>query len=351
MVATGIGFAAATAFWLVLTVAVIGTLNPSAGDVSLFLPLEQAYLAEQTAPRARPRLYAFYNVSGTVAGAVGALASALPEPLSRVLHWRLLSVQRGGFLVYAGLALAASVVYRGLPRQQTEPGRRRDRSRALRHSRRTVLELAALFSLDSAGGGLVIQSLLVLWLHLRFDLSPATTGAVFFAASLLAGASQLLAGPLASRIGLIRTMVFTHLPANAMLCLAAFAPRPDLAIGLLLGRALLSQMDVPARQSFVMAVVQPEERTAAASVTNVPRSLAAATTPLLAGALLAVSHAGWPLLIAGVAKGTYDVLLLVLFRDVPEEAGAGRQRPRAHDEAQVGFDASLGDVGDGDDGV
>jgi MFS family permease len=169
-----------------------------------------------------------------------------------------------------------------------------------------------------------VTSLLVLWLHLRFDLSPGVTGAVFFAAGLLGGASQLLAGPLAARIGLIRTMSFTHLPANFALALAAFAPNAGIAVGLLLLRALFSQMDVPARQSFVMAVVPPEERAAAASVTNVPRSLASAATPLLAGALLAHSTFGWPLLIAGVCKGTYDVLLLILFRNVPEEVGATR---------------------------
>jgi MFS family permease len=150
-------------------------------------------------------------------------------------------------------------------------------------------------------------------------------GVVFFAANLLGGASQLLAGPISARIGLIRTMAFTHLPANAMLALAAFAPRADIAVGLLLARALCSSMDVPARQSFVMAVVPPEERAAAASVTNVPRALATATTPILAGALLAASHAGWPLLIAGVTKMTYDLSLLAMFHDVPEQVGAQRR--------------------------
>jgi MFS family permease len=325
MVATGVGFASATAFWLVLTVAVIGTLNPSSGDVSLFLPTEQAYLANHLDPPARPRLYGLYNVAGAVAAAVGALASALPEPLARALHWRLQTVQRGGFLLYAALALAAGLVYRRLPADRVEATPDAGRPRPLHQSRRTVLELAALFSLDSAGGGLVIQSLLVLWLHLRFGLSPGAMGVVFFAANLLGGASQLLAGPISARIGLIRTMAFTHLPANAMLALAAFAPRADIAVGLLLARALCSSMDVPARQSFVMAVVPPEERAAAASVTNVPRALATATTPILAGALLAASHAGWPLLIAGVTKMTYDLSLLAMFHDVPEQVGAQRR--------------------------
>ena len=328
MFATGVGFAAATTFWLVLVVAVVGTLNPSAGDVSVFLPTEQAWLADQLAPQARPRIYARYNLVGAFAGAVGALASALPDAVSRIAQIHLATVQRGSFLVYAAVAVAAACLYVRLPTSTSrslQTGAAEAPKRVgLHQSRRIVLELSALFSLDSAGSGFVVQSLLVLWLDLRFHLSPTTTASVFFAAGLLGGASQLLAGPLAARIGLVRTMVFTHIPANVMLALAAFAPRPGIAIGLLLVRALFSQMDVPARQAFVMAVVTPEERSAAASVTNVPRSLASATTPLLAGALLARSSVGWPLLIAGATKIVYDLLLLALFRNVPEEIGARR---------------------------
>jgi MFS family permease len=189
-----------------------------------------------------------------------------------------------------------------------------------------VLELTALFSLDSAGSGFVVTSLLVLWLHLRFHLSAGTTAAVFFAAGLLGAGSQLLAPRLAARIGLVRTMAFTHLPASALLALAAFAPTGGVAITMLLVRSLFAQMDVPARQAFVMAVVPPEERAAASSVTNVPRSLASAATPLLAGALLSQSTFGWPLLIAGAVKVIYDLLLLALYRDVAEEIGASRGR-------------------------
>jgi MFS family permease len=196
----------------------------------------------------------------------------------------------------------------------------------LHTSRRTVLELAALFSLDSAGSGFVVTSLLVLWLHLRFDLTAGATGAVFFAAGLLGACSQALAPRLARRLGLIRTMAFTHIPANCLLILAAFAPNGPVAIALLLARALFAQMDVPARQAFVMAVVPAEERAAASSVTNVPRSLASATTPLLAGVLLDRTTFGWPLIIAGVTKIAYDVTLLVLYHDVPEEEGAHRTR-------------------------
>ena len=327
MAATGVGFAVAEAFWVVLLVAVVGTLNPSSGDVSVFLPTEQAHLANHLDAADRPRTYALYNVGASVAGAIGALASGLPEGIADATGWARTDAQRLGFLAYAAIAVAVAVLYRRLPREPTPPapaggGPRRGLGPA---SRRTVLELAALFSLDSAAGGLVVNSLLVLWLHLRFDLSTGMTGAVFFATGLLAGASQLLAGPLAARIGLVRTMVFTHLPANAFLALAAFAPNAGLAVAALLLRSLLSQMDVPARQSFVMAVVPAEDRAAAASVTNVPRSLASAVTPLLAGALLARSSTGWPLVIAGVGKATYDLLLLRLFGDVPEQPGASRR--------------------------
>jgi MFS family permease len=288
MFATGLGFYAITAFVPLLVVAVVGTLNPSAGDVSVFLPTEQAFLAGHATGADRTRLYAMYNVGGNLAGALGALASAVVTG-------------RAGFLIYVTVAAVAGLVYRGLPKDKPPPSAL---TRPLERSRSVVLQLAALFCLDAAGGGFAVQSLLVLWLHLRFDLSTASTGAVFFAAGTLSAFSQFLAPRLARRIGLIRTMVFTHLPANGFLILAALAPRAGLAIGLLMLRSLLSQMDVPARQAFVMAVVLPEERAAAASVTNVPRSLASATTPALAGWLLANDHLAWPLVLAGSMKAT-----------------------------------------------
>ncbi len=300
MAATGAGFLATTAFVPLLLIALVGTLNPSAGDVSVFLPTEQAFLAGHATGPDRTRLYAIYNVGGNVAGALGALLSAVVTG-------------RVGFVIYVAVAAITALVYAQLPKDKPAPSAL---TKPLERSRRVVLELAALFSLDSAGGGFVVQSLLVLWLHLKFDLSTASTGAVFFAAGTLSAFSQFLAPRLATRIGLIRTMVFTHLPANGFLMLAAIAPNSTLAIGCLLLRALLSQMDVPARQAFVMAVVLPEERGAAASVTNVPRSLAAAATPALAGWLLANGHLAWPLLLAGSSKAIYDLLLLWRFRSV-----------------------------------
>jgi MFS family permease len=312
MALTGLGFATVTWFWPLLAVAVLGTLNPSSGDVSAFLPTEQALLASHVDDADRPRAYAIYNLAGALAGAFGALCAVVPSRLSDVFGWGERTGTRATFVVYAFAAVPLLVLYRGLGGS----ARVTTSTRRMQSSRRIVLQLAALFSLDSAGSGLVVQSMLVLWLHLRFDLAVEVTGAVFFAVGLLGAASQLLAAPLARRLGLVRTMVFTHLPANAFLIAAAFAPGPQLAVALLLARAVFSSMDQPARQALVMAVVEPEERAAAASVTNVPRSLAAAVTPLLAGYLLTQSEVGWPLVIAGSTKVAYDLLLLARFRNV-----------------------------------
>jgi MFS family permease len=300
MVATGLGFFAITAFVPLLVIAVVGTLNPSAGDVSVFLPTEQAFLADHATGTARTRLYAFYNVGGNLAGALGALASGA-------------ITGRIGFLLYVAVAAIAALVYRGLPRHEPRPS---TPTRPLKRSRTVVVELAALFSLDAAGGGLVIQSLLVVWLHLKFELSITSTATLFFCAGTLAAFSQFLAPRLSRRIGLVRTMVYTHLPANGFLVLSALAPHPGIAIGFLLLRSLLSQMDVPARQALVMAAVPSEERAAAASVTSVPRSLASAATPALAGWLLANGNLAAPLVLAGAAKATYDLLLLWRFRSI-----------------------------------
>lgn len=325
MVATGLGFSLTRSFWLVLVVAVVGTLNPSGGDVSPFLPTEQALLASEVDAPERPRLYATYNVAGGLAVAIGALGATLPSPISRATGWSIAGAEQLAFVAYAIVGIVVGVTYSGL-RERRQPSSEGARGQ-LGTARRTVLELAALFSLDSAASGLVGTALLVLWLHLRFGLSPAATGLLFSVAGLLGAASQFLAGPLASRIGLVRTMAYTHLPANLLLVLAAFAPGPGLAVSALLARSLFAQMDVPARQSLVMAVVEPEHRAAAASVTNVPRSLAAASTPLLAGWLLTCSTFGWPLVIAGLAKATYDVVLLLAYRQLPEVPGARRQQP------------------------
>jgi len=314
MLFTGLLFAGLRSFWPIVVTAFVGTINPSAGDVSVFLPTEQAVLAETVRARERTSIFAWYNLVGTFAGAVGALASGLPDRLSRSLGLQVLTAERGAFLLYGAMGVCTAVVYARLSRAlEVNSGQK---ARPLAQSKRIVLKLAAFFSLDAFGGGFVVQSLLVLWLYRRFQLSPEVAGAVFFGASLVGALSQFVSSWLAARIGAIRTMVFTHLPANLFLIVAGVVPTAPLAVTFLLLRASLSSMDVPARQAYVMAVVPPEERAAAASVTNVPRSLASAIPPSLTGLLLAHSSFGWPLIFAGLLKALYDVLLLAEFRHV-----------------------------------
>jgi MFS family permease len=317
MLATGVGFASITAFWPLLLVAIVGTLNPSGGDVSVFLPTEQAFLSGAAAGVTRTALFARYNLAGIFCAALGALFSGVPVAIARSQGWDLLDAERTGFMIYAAVAVTVAILYRGLPRAEVSSPRRR--SAPLAQSRDVVLRLTALFCLDSLGGGFVVQSLLALWLLKRFHLSVEEAGAIFFAAGLLSAFSQLASAWLAERIGLIRTMVYTHLPSNLFLIAAALMPSAPLAIMFLLMRMALSQMDVPARQSYVMAIVPPEERAAAASVTNVPRSFAAAFSPALAGYLLSRTTFGWPLILGGCAKVVYDLLLLAQFQSKPPQ--------------------------------
>jgi len=313
------GFALETHFWPLLVVGFLGTLNPSSGDVSLFLPLEQALLAETATDRSRTPLFVAYSLTGSLVAALGALAAGLPELLLGLFPIGLMQAVQAMFALYALLGFASYLLYRRLP-QRASP-RRPAAAPPLGPSRRFVLLLAALFSLDAFGGGFIVQSLLALWLFDRFGLSLAAAGSFFFWSNLLAAASFLAATPLSRRIGLVNTMVWTHLPSNVFLILAPFAPNLALALALLLMRSALSSMDVPTRTSYIMAVVTPDERAAAASVTSVPRSLAAAASPVAAGWLLGLSSFGWPLVAAGALKVIYDVLLLASFRHrrPPEE--------------------------------
>jgi MFS family permease len=315
MALTGIGFAGLTSFWPIMVIAVAGTLNPSSGDVSLFLPTEQAALAQTVSGPARTMAFAWYNLVGSMAGAVGALLSAVPATAAALLGISLVAALRGAFIFYALCAVVAGAIYVSLsPALEVSPAHLA--RQPLAESRAVVLRLATLFSVDSFGGGFIVQSLLVLWLFRRFHLDTGTTAAVFFVAGVLSGLSQLVSPRIAARVGLIRTMVYTHLPSNLFLILAALMPSASLSITFLLLRTAVSQMDVPARQAFVMAVVPPAERAAAATVTNVPRSLAAGLAPLIAGALLEKTNFGWPLVIGGTLKAIYDLALLVQFRAV-----------------------------------
>jgi MFS family permease len=314
LLATGAGFAGLTGFWPLLLLAFVGTLNPTGGDVSVFVPTEQSLLAGSAHPRDHTALFARYNLGGALLGALGALASGLPGFAAAQLAVPLEAALRTGFAAYAAVAFVLALLYRATPARSARP--ERGPARPLARSRRAVLELTVLFSLDSFGGGFAVQSLVVLWLFRRFDLSLAAAGTVFFAAGVLAAFSQLVSARLAARFGRVRTMVFTHLPANVFLVLTALMPTAELAVLFLLLRMALSQMDVPARQSLVMALVPADERAAAASVTNVPRALATGLAPLLAGALLDATSFGWPLVVGGVLKIAYDLLLLARFHGV-----------------------------------
>ena len=287
---------------MLVVVAALGTINPSGGDVSPFLPIEQSLLPDTVPAEQRTHVFARYTLVASLAGSVGALAAGLPELLVERTDVTELQSLQAVFLVYSLAGVVLYALYRRLrPRPPI------DLAEGARHglhtSRAIVLRLAGLFSVDAFGGGFTGQAILVLWLSLRYGMSTATAGAVFFWSGLLTASSALLAPRLAGRIGLIRTMVYTHLPANLLVISAALMPSAELAVACLLARALLSQMDVPARQSYVMAMVEPEERAAAASVTNVPRSLASALPPLLAGWMLARTTFGWPLIIGGDAEG------------------------------------------------
>jgi MFS family permease len=318
MVLTGLGFAALDDFWPLLVIAFVGTLNPSSGDVSVFLPLEHALLAGGVAGHDRTALFARYSLVGSLLGAAGTLLAVLPE-LAASWGVGLLAAFKGMFLLYALGGLITALIYRQLGGAQVIDGG--PSPSTLGPSRRVVYQLAALFSLDAFAGGLVVQSLLALWLFQAFSLSVAVTAQLFFWSGVLTAVSYLAAAPLARRVGLINTMVFTHLPANLCLVAVPFAPELWQAIALLLLRSLLSQMDVPTRTSYVMAVVTPAERQAAASLTAVPRSLASAVGPSLAGWMLGAATFAWPLLLAGALKIVYDVALLARFRHLrpPEE--------------------------------
>ncbi|MES2017482.1 MAG: MFS transporter [Pseudomonadota bacterium] len=319
MAATGFGFAGITAFWPLLLIAVVGTLNPSGGDVSVFLPLEHAVLANAVQAKERTAAFARYSMLGTLVAAIGALCAGLPVLAAQALPIDPLLAMQAMFLLYGVLGLVAAALYGTLPR--TAAPVVRTRAAPLRKAKKTVCTLAILFSLDAFGGGFVGQSMVALWLFQKYQLSVVMAGTIFFWTGICSAISYLLAVRIAGRFGLLNTMVFSHLPANVLLVLVPFMPSLGWAIALLLARSMLSQMDVPTRSSFVMAVVPPEERVAAASITAVPRSLVAACSPLLAGLMLGASTFGWPLLAAGSCKIVYDLLLLGLFRNValPEE--------------------------------
>ena len=323
MALSGAAFALTDRPSLLLLAAILGTISPSGKEVGPFLSLEQAVLPQTTSDAQRTRAFAAYNVVGSLAGALGALAVGLPDlaglaPLAgyRALLWAYAA---------AGLVLLAlvSALSSGIEAGDEAAGASAERPPVgVLRSRRIVIKLAALFAIDSFAGGFVVQGLVAYWFSLRFGVDPAALGAIFFGTNLLSALSFLAAPWLARRIGLLNTMVFTHLPSNVLLILVPLMPSLPLAIAMLLARQLLSQLDVPTRQSFTMAVVAPNERAAAAGLTSVARNGAAAVAPAFAGATLASPALGLPFLIAGGLKIVYDLAILAAFRKLrpPEEA-------------------------------
>jgi len=311
MAATGIAFAVSSSFWPLLLIAFVGTLNPSSGDVSLFLPLEHARIAEAAEGESRTALFARYSLMGSLLSAVGALAAALPGWLSANAGLSPLAALRGMFVLYGAIGMAVWVLYLRLPKPHEEE---RKPPAPLGPSRKTVIRLAMLFSVDSFAGGLVVNALLALWLFQRFDMSVASAGQFFFWSGLCSAASQLAAPKFARRIGLLNTMVFTHIPASICLIAAAFSSNLHAVLALLIVRSLLSQMDVPARSAFVMAVVTPAERAAAASFTLAPKSLASAAAPTIGGALFSAGLLAFPLVACGLLKISYDLAIWRAFR-------------------------------------
>ncbi len=321
MLATGLAFSQWRGFWPLAVIGFVGTLNPSGGDLSLFLPLEQSLLAHAAPDSARTDTFVRFGLVGWAMLAVGSLFVAVVDVTARALGVDRMDAMRGLFVLYGLLGVAALSLYLRLPRARNEG---EPLHTPLGPSRGRVVRLAALFSLDSFGGGFLAQSMLALWLFQRFGLSLSVAGGFFFWSGLLSGLSQIVSGRLARRFGLINTMVFTHIPANLCIAAAAFVPSLAGVIALLLVRSALSQMDVPARTSYVMAVVTPAERAAAASLTNGPRSLAGAISPSLAGLLYGAGGFAWPLVIGGGVKIAYDLILLAMFRRIrpPEETAA-----------------------------
>ncbi len=320
VVIAGVVFAATDWLPLLVVAGVVGVISPTGNEVGPFLAVEQAALAQVVPDRRRTATFAWYNLVGYVATATGALAAGL---LSQALISSSLAAVDAYRSIVVGYALIGLVMALLAARLDPEVEAVRTQGAAdgvhrrlgLGRSRGIVLRLSALFSIDAFAGGFIPQSLMAYWFYLRFDVSPAGLGAIFFAANLLAAGSSLSAARIAARIGLVNTMVLTHLPSNVLLLLVPLMPTLPLAVGVLLLRYSLSQMDVPTRQSYVMAVVQPDERSAAAGVTGIARTIGASASPSISSLLIAnAALAAVPFFLAGGLKIVYDLLLYRDFR-------------------------------------
>jgi MFS family permease len=329
MIAAGIAFASTSNLIFLIIAGIIGVISPSGNEVGPFLSIEQAALSHVVAPKVRTEVFAWYTLTGSLATAAGSLCGGVvSQSLQKVVahpvqSYRVIVISYAFFgallaLLFTRLSPSAEIASTAAPHTSLL-----ERFLGLTHSRHVILKLSGLFALDSFAGGFVIQSFAAYWFYLRFGVQPRSLGAIFFWANVFAGISALLASRIAARIGLVRTMVFTHLPSNILLILVPLMPTLSLAIAVLLLRFSISQMDVPTRQSYTMAVVAPEERSAAGGITGVARTAGAAISPLFAGLLFArPSLISVPFFIAGGLKILYDLLLYKEFVSVrpPEEA-------------------------------
>ena len=314
MAAAGGAFALTRNYLVLVVAATIGVISPSGNEVGPFLPIEQAALAQVVPSERRTGVFAWYTLTGAFATALGALGAGV---LSQAVHYE------GVIVLYAALGIVLAIAFTRLSTAAEVPAAQAGAFLGVGRSRSVVLRLAALFALDSFAGGFVVQSFAAYWFYLRFGVDPATLGAIFFGANLLAGISALVASRLAARFGLIRTMVFTHLPSNVLLILVPLMPTLPLAVAVLFARFSISQMDVPTRQAYLMSVVSPEERSGAGGITGVARTIGAGLAPIFAGLLFSQpSLINVPFFIAGTLKIVYDLLLYRGFSTRPEPASS-----------------------------
>jgi MFS family permease len=331
MIGAGLVFAVTSNFWVLLVAGIIGVISPSGNEVGPFLSIEQAALSQIISNQERTRVFAWYTLAGSVATALGALAGGAATRVLQQAGLAPVSSYRGVVVLYAALGGGLILLFSRLSRATEAGAAAAAKPRAtladwsgLTRSRGVVARLSALFALDAFGGGFVIQSFAAYWFYLRYGVKPETLGVIFFVANILAGLSALLASRIAARIGLVNTMVFTHLPSNILLILVPLMPNFPLAVLVLLIRFSISQMDVPTRQSYTMAVVSPDERSAAAGITGVARTTGAAVSPLFVGVMFATpTLINLPFFLAGGLKIVYDLLLYRAFVKVrpPEENG------------------------------
>ena len=326
MVLAGVAFVSTSSFLLLVIAATIGVISPSGNEIGPFLSVEQAALSHIVSDERRTDVFAWYNLVGSFSTALGALAGGLIAEASPHFGLNGAAAFRPVLLAYAGIGVALiagfSLLSSAIEATRDESVPPPKAVLGLHESKRTVFKLSLLFALDAFGGGFVIQSIIAYWFHVRFQLDPAMIGTIFLFANLLAGVSALAAGWLARRIGLINTMIFTHLPSNVLLILVPLMPDVYWAIGLLLLRFSISQMDVPTRQAYTMAVVRPDERSAAAGVTAGARSVGASISPMLATVLVgSVGLMSVPFFLAGGLKIVYDLLLYRAFANKEDRNG------------------------------